>query len=190
MTERERRTRNSSCSGPWHSDTLDSSRSHGPLVSGFSEPSSGDTRTRFLISERESHRSVEVVHAAPEPIHDPVSVGALFELTPAGTEARTPGFMAELRDAIQTAITEAIPELDDAPWKRFEVRGDIESLEVLDLNGDGLGDIVSSGDRTLVILLTTRKGRVFALRIRTQDGAEADFSSAIQAILKSVELSD
>jgi len=49
-------------------------------------------------------------------LEDGGSVGALFELTPAGTEARTPGFMAELRDAIQTAITEAIPELDDAPW--------------------------------------------------------------------------
>ena len=49
-------------------------------------------------------------------LEDGVSVGALFELTPAGTEARTPGFMAELREAIQTAITEAIPELDDAPW--------------------------------------------------------------------------
>jgi len=49
-------------------------------------------------------------------LEDGVSVGALFELTPAGSEARTPGFMAELRDAIQTAITEAIPELDDAPW--------------------------------------------------------------------------
>ena len=49
-------------------------------------------------------------------LEDGVSVGALFELTPAGTEARTPGFMAELRDAIQTAITEAIPELDDTPW--------------------------------------------------------------------------
>ena len=49
-------------------------------------------------------------------LEDGVSVGALFELTPAGTEARTPAFMTELRDAIQTAITEAIPERDDAPW--------------------------------------------------------------------------
>lgn len=49
-------------------------------------------------------------------LEDGVSVGALFELTPAGTEARMPGFMAELRDAIQTAITESIPELDGAPW--------------------------------------------------------------------------
>lgn len=38
-------------------------------------------------------------------LEDGVSVGALFELTPVGTEARTPRFMAELRDAIQTALT-------------------------------------------------------------------------------------
>ena len=49
-------------------------------------------------------------------LEDGVSVGALFELTPVGTEARTPSFMTELRDAIQTALTEAIPELDDGPW--------------------------------------------------------------------------
>ncbi|MGB5474789.1 MAG: conjugative transfer ATPase, partial [Gammaproteobacteria bacterium] len=49
-------------------------------------------------------------------LEDGVSVGALFELTPAGTEARTPQFMMQLRDAIQTALTDAIPEEDDAPW--------------------------------------------------------------------------
>lgn len=52
--------------------------------------------------------------------------------------------------------------LDTAPWKRFEVRGDISSLEVLDLNGDGIADIVSESDRTLAILLSaagTRRER-------------------------------
>jgi len=49
-------------------------------------------------------------------LEDGVSVGALFEITPAGTEARTPEFMRQLRDAIQTALTDAIPEEDDAPW--------------------------------------------------------------------------
>jgi len=49
-------------------------------------------------------------------LEDGVSVGALFELIPAGTEARTPAFMTHLRDAIQTALTEAIPEEDGAPW--------------------------------------------------------------------------
>ncbi len=49
-------------------------------------------------------------------LEDGVSVGALFELTPVGTEARTPKFMAQLRDAIQTALTDAIPEDDDSPW--------------------------------------------------------------------------
>lgn len=49
-------------------------------------------------------------------LEDGVSVGALFELTPAGTEARTPEFMTQLRDAIQTALTDAIPEEDESPW--------------------------------------------------------------------------
>ncbi len=49
-------------------------------------------------------------------LEDGISAGALFELTPVGTEARTPRFMAELRDAIQTALTDAIPERDDSPW--------------------------------------------------------------------------
>ena len=49
-------------------------------------------------------------------LEDGVSVGALFEITPAGTEARTPQFMKQLRDAIQSALTDAIPEDDEAPW--------------------------------------------------------------------------
>jgi len=49
-------------------------------------------------------------------LEDGISLGALFELTPVGTEARTDAFMSNLRDAIQTAITEAIPECLDAPW--------------------------------------------------------------------------
>ncbi|MEJ1472401.1 MAG: conjugative transfer ATPase [Candidatus Sedimenticola sp. (ex Thyasira tokunagai)] len=49
-------------------------------------------------------------------LEDGISVGALFELTPASTEARTPEFMTQLRDAIQTALTDAIPEEDDSPW--------------------------------------------------------------------------
>ena len=49
-------------------------------------------------------------------LEDGVSLGALFEIEPAGCEARTPAFMSELRDAIQTALCEAIPEHDEAPW--------------------------------------------------------------------------
>ena len=49
-------------------------------------------------------------------LEDGHSVGVLLELTPAGTEARTPEFMEQLRDAVQTALTEAIPEEDEAPW--------------------------------------------------------------------------
>ena len=49
-------------------------------------------------------------------LEEGVSLGALFEVQPVGCEARTPAFMTQLRDAIQTAINEAIPERDDAPW--------------------------------------------------------------------------
>ncbi|KAA1192709.1 conjugative transfer ATPase [Pseudohalioglobus sediminis] len=49
-------------------------------------------------------------------LEDGISLGALFEVTPVGCEARTPAFMTQLRDAIQTAINEAIPERDDGPW--------------------------------------------------------------------------
>jgi len=49
-------------------------------------------------------------------LEDGISVGALFELEPVGCEARTPQFMTQLRDAIQTALTDAIPEENDAPW--------------------------------------------------------------------------
>ena len=49
-------------------------------------------------------------------LEDGVSVGALFELMPVGTEARTTAFMTELRDAIQTALNDAIPEEEGAPW--------------------------------------------------------------------------
>ena len=49
-------------------------------------------------------------------LEDGISAGALFELEPVGTEARTPAFMASLRDALQTALTDAIPEEAQDPW--------------------------------------------------------------------------
>lgn len=49
-------------------------------------------------------------------LEDGVSVGVLFEIFPVGTEARTPQFMTQLRDAIQTSLTDAIPEEDEAHW--------------------------------------------------------------------------
>jgi hypothetical protein len=49
-------------------------------------------------------------------LEDGVSLGAVFEIEPVGCEARTSEFMTHLRDAIQTVINEAIPELDEGPW--------------------------------------------------------------------------
>lgn len=49
-------------------------------------------------------------------------------------------------------------ELETNPWKRFDTRGGIDSLLVTDLNGDGLGDVVSAGARTLTVLLSRKGG--------------------------------
>ena len=49
-------------------------------------------------------------------LEDGLSLGALLEVQAVGCEGRTPAFMAMLRDGIQTAINEAIPERDEAPW--------------------------------------------------------------------------
>lgn len=49
-------------------------------------------------------------------------------------------------------------ELEREPWRRFDVRGDIEQLEVIDLNRDGLGDVISRGPTGLTLLMS-RRGR-------------------------------
>lgn len=47
-------------------------------------------------------------------------------------------------------------ELDENAWKRFDARGAVLSLDVLDVNADGLADIVSPGARSLTLLLSSR----------------------------------
>jgi conjugative transfer ATPase len=49
-------------------------------------------------------------------LEDGVSVGALLEITPAGTEALPPEALVELRGKLQSVLTDAIPEEDGAPW--------------------------------------------------------------------------
>ncbi len=49
-------------------------------------------------------------------LEDGVSVGALFELTPIGVEARTAESLDQLREGLQTVLTDAIPEDDESPW--------------------------------------------------------------------------
>jgi hypothetical protein len=47
--------------------------------------------------------------------------------------------------------------LDPSPWKTLKTPGDPTSLRVQDLNGDGLGDVISGSERHLTIHLTQRR---------------------------------
>lgn len=47
--------------------------------------------------------------------------------------------------------------IDDGYWKKYGSRGSVSSLTVDDLNGDGLGDIVSASDSTLTIYLSQKR---------------------------------
>lgn len=49
-------------------------------------------------------------------LEDTNSVGALFELTPMSSEARSPEYMEELRSQLQGTLTDPIPEEDGSPW--------------------------------------------------------------------------
>ena len=45
-------------------------------------------------------------------------------------------------------------KIDGAPWKQYASRGSVESLDVIDLNGDKLGDIVSASRSVLTVYLS------------------------------------
>ena len=47
--------------------------------------------------------------------------------------------------------------MDDSYWKKYSAKGSIISLKVEDLNGDGLGDIVSPSRSVLTIYLSQRR---------------------------------
>lgn len=49
-------------------------------------------------------------------LEDGQSLGAILELQPVGTEARDDKFMTNLRNSIQVALTDAIPEHETSPW--------------------------------------------------------------------------
>lgn len=49
-------------------------------------------------------------------------------------------------------------QIDEAPWKSYATRGSVLSLDVRDLNGDGLGDVVSRAENGLTVLLSKKGG--------------------------------
>jgi len=48
--------------------------------------------------------------------------------------------------------------LSATPWRRFAARAAMRDTQVLDVNGDGLGDVLSRRDERLVLLLSRRLG--------------------------------
>ena len=64
-------------------------------------------------------------------LEDGVSVGALLEVAPIGTEAMAPEALERLRDNLQSVLTDAIPEEDSAPWVLQLYVQDEPSLDAL-----------------------------------------------------------
>jgi hypothetical protein len=48
-------------------------------------------------------------------------------------------------------------QIDEGYWKQYAARGSVQSLTVMDLNGDGIGDIVSSADSVLTVYLSQQR---------------------------------
>jgi len=48
-------------------------------------------------------------------------------------------------------------QIDEGYWKQYSARGSVQSLTVMDLNGDGIGDIVSAADSVLTVYLSQQR---------------------------------
>ncbi|MDG1491753.1 MAG: VCBS repeat-containing protein [Planctomycetota bacterium] len=48
-------------------------------------------------------------------------------------------------------------QIDEGYWKQYSARGSVQSLSVMDLNGDGIGDIVSAADSVLTVYLSQKR---------------------------------
>ncbi|MHC4910108.1 MAG: hypothetical protein ACYTF9_10340, partial [Planctomycetota bacterium] len=46
--------------------------------------------------------------------------------------------------------------IEDDPWKRFEMGADVSGLKVVDLNGDGIADLVNPGEHGVWLMLSRR----------------------------------
>jgi hypothetical protein len=47
-------------------------------------------------------------------------------------------------------------QIEAQPWKRFEMGVDLRGLKLLDINGDGLPDLLNPGRETLALMLSQR----------------------------------
>ncbi len=46
--------------------------------------------------------------------------------------------------------------IEEAPWRRFDMGADVEALQLEDINGDGVADIINPGTTTLALMLSRR----------------------------------
>ena len=66
-------------------------------------------------------------------LEDGKSVGAIFELTPIGTEGRTSQWLQNARDIVEDALQDSFNELDTAPWVvQFFCQDDTDFSRYLD----------------------------------------------------------
>ncbi|WP_230678720.1 TraC family protein, partial [Yersinia intermedia] len=66
-------------------------------------------------------------------LDDGVSVGAVFEIVPVGTEGRTPERLEEIRDVVEDALQDSFEERDSHPWVvQFFCQDETDVTEYLD----------------------------------------------------------
>lgn len=66
-------------------------------------------------------------------LDDGVSVGAVFEIVPVGTEGRTPERLEEIRDVVEDALQDSFDERDSHPWVvQFFCQDEADVTEYLD----------------------------------------------------------
>src|SRR5262249_29551557 len=48
--------------------------------------------------------------------------------------------------------------IESDPWRRFDLGADLSRLQLQDVNGDGIADIINPGATTLTLMLSSRNG--------------------------------
>ena len=98
----------------------------GPFAVGGNEPLSRDGRLTHSEESRLYDTGPSIIDYVPwgEYLHehqcllldDGVSVGAVYDITPVGTEGRPESRLEDIRDVVENALQDSLPELDTHQW--------------------------------------------------------------------------